>query len=164
MTNHGPSVRRIRDELFWTLTERSTGCWLWTAALTTHGYGRMQRHNRPVYSHRYAYELAKGPIPDGLEVRHTCDTPRCINPDHLVLGTHADNMRDAVERGRNFVPAGALHPRAKLTEANVREIRAERARGVDGLILARRFGVSPATIYRAATGRNWRAVEPGVVR
>ena len=76
------------------------GCVEWQLGLTS-GSGRLKLDGRKQYAHRVMYELVKGPIPDGLLVRHTCDNRSCIRPDHLVLGTHEDNMADMVARGRS---------------------------------------------------------------
>lgn len=75
---------------------RTETCWLWGGMTSRSGYGIF--HGRP--AHRASYELHKGPIPDGLLIRHTCDTPPCVNPDHLLVGTPADNARDMKERAR----------------------------------------------------------------
>jgi hypothetical protein len=74
-----------------------SGCWLWIGARHSMGYGKFDGE----MAHRYAWQLVNGPIPDGLVVRHRCDVPLCVRPEHLELGTRADNSRDMVERGRS---------------------------------------------------------------
>lgn len=102
-------------------------------------------------AHRRAYEDAYGPIPKGLIVRHKCDVPRCVNVDHLELGTNQDNTDDMYRRGR--APVGERHGNHKLTEVDALLIRASDERGV---VLADRFGVSQATISEIRRGVSWR--------
>lgn len=110
-------------------------------------------------AHRLAYAFARNiPIEmlDGTVVRHTCDNARCINPQHLVLGTHQDNARDMLERGRNV--KGTTHGMATLTDAQVLQIRAEyvpRSSDANQTILAKRFGVSQGHITRIIRGGAW---------
>lgn len=87
--------------------EPNTGCWLWTYRINEWGYGFFStgsdktKTRKKFYAHRYSYELFKGPIPKGLLVCHSCDTPACVNPDHLWVGTDADNNKDCTSKGRN---------------------------------------------------------------
>lgn len=106
--------------------------------------------------HRWAWMLVNGPIPPGMVVRHRCDNPPCANPDHLELGTVADNSRDAVERGRIYRPMGERSPNAKLNDELVRRIRhLVHAKGVSRGEIARRFGIDPAVASRVASGKAW---------
>lgn len=77
------------------------GCWEWTATKSAKGYGQIRWKYEPMIASRVAYALYVGPIPDGLLVRHKCDNPGCVNPEHLELGTSADNSADMVKRGRH---------------------------------------------------------------
>ena len=87
-------------DTFWDQVTKSDGCWTFAAHLSGHGYRSFR--GRP--AHRVAWELSNGPIPDGMNVLHKCDNPPCVRPTHLFLGTHADNMRDAKEKGRMKAP------------------------------------------------------------
>lgn len=107
-------------------------------------------------THRLAYEMCIAPIPRGLHVLHRCDNPPCCNPDHLFLGTIADNNADKVAKGRQM--RGTMTPRAVLTESQVSDIRARYAAGERVMDLAVEFGVSRAQISNIAARRIWRHV------
>lgn len=123
-------------------------CWPWTSG-RQHGYGRVHRG----YTHRVAWELTNGPIPDGLFVCHRCDNRACVNPAHLFLGTHLDNMRDRDAKGR--VAHGDSHYRCKLTESEVEQLRGEHSTGrFKQAELARRFAVSPALVSMIVNNKH----------
>jgi hypothetical protein len=86
-----------------------TGCFLWMAKVNNKGYGRISVHNHSAYAHRVSYELFRGPILEGMQVLHKCDTPRCVNPEHLFLGTRKDNMQDMIRKGRQRKPTQQTH-------------------------------------------------------
>lgn len=132
--------------------EPNTGCWLWTG-LTVRGYGRIYEKSRAIRAHRLSYELYKGPIPGGLVVRHTCDQPCCVNPHHLLLGTQADNAKDRGLRGRHAV--GEKSGKAKLTEAQVREIRKLSREEISFALIAKRFGVDQKTVRNIVRKKLW---------
>lgn len=94
------------EERFWAKVNKTETCWLWTGAKQRLGYGHISIGNdRFTSAHRLAYELANGPIPDGLFACHRCDNPACVRPDHLFLGTQQDNLRDAWRKGRGVIPS-----------------------------------------------------------
>jgi hypothetical protein len=169
--------------------DTSGECWLWTAARDKGGYGLLTVNGTMMKAHRIAWELANGPIPDGLWVLHHCDTPACCRVSHLYLGTHSQNVRDMVDRGRaasgdrNASRAhperlargerngmythpeqrrrGELNGEAKLTWEKVREIRARHAAGgISYVTLAQEYGVTPPAIGYIIRGKNW--IEPEV--
>jgi hypothetical protein len=101
---------------FWKYAERMKDdeCWPWRGVCDQHGYGRVSFMHKRFKAHRVSFEMANGPIPDGLIVRHRCDNPNCVNPNHLEAGTHKDNMQDASRRGRlNSKSLMNLRPGAK---------------------------------------------------
>ena len=137
--------------------EPNSGCWLWTGE-THKGYGRFKSRAttgwRSEQAQRTGYRLHRGPIPAGLCVCHKCDNRRCVNPKHLFLGTHADNLADMRAKGRHRY--GARHPAARLTEAQAVEIRERWARGENRDAIAAEFGVDYRQVWRIGTGRRWR--------
>lgn len=132
-----------------------SGCWVWTASTAGKGYGQIKvpSQRRQVYAHRVAYELSKGPIPIGRLVCHTCDNPKCVNPDHLFLGSAKDNLQDMKRKDRHL--RGDRNAKAVLTESQVREIRGLSDTGYRQHELAKRFGVSQMTISRIVRGERW---------
>lgn len=148
------------EERFWPKVDRAGDgeCWLWRGAKCGHGYGAIrahrQRHN--VQAHRVSYEMAHGPIPEGLHVLHRCDTPACVNPAHLFLGTHQQNMDDMAAKGRRGALRGEAQGNAKLTDELVRQIRAANGYQDD---IGLRFGVSQTTVWRIKRGHSWRHVQ-----
>ena len=152
------------DRFFWPKIRRAsaTECWIWTRTKVSSGYGQIALPG-PVHqvarAHRMAWRLTHGPVPDGLSVLHHCDNPPCCTPAHLFLGTHLDNMADMHRKGRasggRTSRRGEESPAAKVTAAQVSEIRARRARGETGRSVAKAFGLSPAEVSRIKTGKRW---------
>lgn len=126
------------------------GCWLWEGCTDPQGYGQVRTHGKTCAAHREAYRAFKGDIPDGLVLLHTCDTPGCINPDHLRLGTRADNNRDKAVKGRAL--HGERNPRARLSVHDVRTIRASTE--PSGAVAAR-YGVGANHVRCIRTGAAW---------
>ena len=137
-----------------------TGCWEWTGLLFDNGYARSGLTKRegvcyPAIASRMSFLIFKGEITKGLCVCHTCDNPKCVNPDHLFLGTHKDNAEDMVKKNRSL--KGERHSNAKLTEKNVRDIRLRKKESVAHL--ASIYGVSDHTIKDVLRKRTWKHVE-----
>lgn len=174
---------------FWSKVDRSGGpdaCWEWQAGRTD-GYGRFWLNGKSVAAHRTAYEIAVGPIPEGILMCHRCDNRPCCNPSHFFLGTCGDNSQDMVAKGRSLVgdkhpirrdptraarglsngaythpetrPRGENHGIAVLTDAAVRAIRAAAAQGQSFRSIGRAFGVSKTTIAHIVHGRAWTHVD-----
>lgn len=132
------------------------GCWLWLGALDQLGYGfACLPGRRVVRAHRAVYEFCRGSIPQGMHLLHRCDVRCCVNPAHLFLGTHVDNMADMVKKGRarNRPRPGESNPLAKLRAEQVIEIRES---SEPQRILAARYGIDQSTVSNIKTGRRWR--------
>jgi hypothetical protein len=139
---------------FWARVQKAGAdeCWLWTGVKDRKGYGRFSVHYPVIrFAHRLSYAITNGPIPDGMVVCHRCDTPACVNPAHLFLGTHADNVRDRNEKGRQC--RGERHQSAKL---NINQVRAIRNSGEPHTILATRYGVHAQSIADIRKLRTWK--------
>lgn len=154
----------LEQRRYWRHVDKTADCWVWNGYRVPDGYGRVMLRRKIWMAHRLSWAMARGPIPDGLTVCHRCDNPPCVNPDHLFLGTNADNNADAHAKGRRayqrgtFRPnglRGETHPHAKLSEDQVREIRLARAVGEDALALSGRYGVSRNQIYLIERRKSW---------
>lgn len=132
--------------------EPNSGCWLWTASAFPDGYGQIKTSGKNMRAHRLSWILYRGEIPNGLQVLHRCDTPLCINPDHLFLGTSQDNVDDMMQKGRHRPPRGVALSSAKLTESAVRAIRADQRN--HGRI-AKDYGVNRSLISLVKAGSIW---------
>ena len=137
-------------------------CWEWKACRFRLGYGSFVIAGRNQSAHRVAWELTHGPIPPGIHVLHTCDNPGCVNPGHLKLGTHRDNMRDRQVRGRHSRASrnvGERHPMSRLKATQVQEIRRQYELGTKQHELAHRYGVGRPYISMIVNRRVWRHLE-----
>lgn len=149
----GPN-RQSLEEKFERHVVRADGCWSWKGSKHQFGYGWIRHGNKTLIAHRVSYALHKGEIPDGMLVMHTCDNPECTNPDHLVLGTDADNQADKVSKGRQY--SGERHhlygkrsPRAILSDEDFNTVRLMYADGVCRPKIASAFGVAYHVVRRA---------------
>jgi hypothetical protein len=170
---------------FWAKVIKSSHCWLWTARVDKDGYGRFRPGGQDTHdtnAARVSYVLSGRPLADGEVVRHTCDNPPCVRPDHLLVGTHADNHRDARERGR--LPTGAKNGRntrpeswagkwppaaermargehngaARFTADEIRAIREAFAGGESQGAISRRVGTTQSHVSRIVLRRVWRHI------
>lgn len=142
------------------LIDEKTGCWNWTGCVQSNGYARVTFEYTTMGAHRLAYKAFKGNIPDKHDVCHKCDNRKCVNPDHLFIGTRLDNMRDAVAKGRQSqgetlsrLKRGDKSNFAKLTWNFVREIRKSCLTTKE---LAKSYGVSVDNIRRIKRYHTWR--------
>lgn len=148
------------EERFWNNVirpEHDESCWLWTGSTVGGGYGCFGR--KTTRAHRYSYTLHKGPIPPGLLIRHKCNNPPCVNPDHLIPGTYLDNNNDMYQSNRQVILRGEQSGMSKLTEPEVIKIRILDAKGIDHYTIAAQFKVSRPTIDCIVNRKTWSHVE-----
>lgn len=148
---------------FWRKVHKTEGCWLWIGA-TSRGYGKVSKGHRGegyFKAHRFSWELAYGPIPEGKDVCHSCDNTICIRPDHLFLGTQADNIADMNKKGRHtkIGARGPLNCNTKLTANQVGKIRQLLASGVSLRTTAKLYNVHQSTICDIKYGRSWKYIK-----
>lgn len=160
------------EERFWAKVDKTGGphaCWPWVAYRNPKGYGRFMLRGRSELSHRVAYILTFGAIPEKLHCLHDCDNPPCCNPAHLRPGTNLDNVEDKIAKGRQaagdssgmfgkgYLIAGEKNPAAKLTLAQVNEIRQRyKTGGISQRQLAKHFGVGKTIIGSIVRGEKWK--------
>ena len=142
-------------------------CWVWLRGRRSDGYGILYLPGgKQVRAHRLSYELSSGKIPDGLFVLHKCDNPPCCNPNHLFIGTQADNLRDMIEKGRRgktgYKPGSQIGEKnygSKLTEEDIREIRFYLGSGISHESISIMFDVSRGLITQINTGKIWNHID-----
>jgi hypothetical protein len=127
-------------------------CWNWIGTLVK-GYGVIHKRGEHVLAHRLMYELCYGEAPGKLFVRHLCGNPSCVNPSHLALGTHVDNMHDMLLHGRRIV--GSKCPQAKVSESQVLQMRKMHAEGVSQKYLCKVFGLSSGHVSQIINRKEW---------
>jgi hypothetical protein len=142
------------EERFWSMVSKD--CWIWKGALQRDGYAHFGRNGKTISAHRYVYETLVGPIPEGMDVLHRCDVRSCVNPAHLFLGSHAENMADMKRKRRTTY--GERNSHATLTDDMVREIRPLFGK-VTQREIAKRFGVGLGAIAMLSSGKTWRHVK-----
>lgn len=136
----GNYPRKSPEQRFWPHVIKTDSCWEWSGALTAAGYGLFSGPDKKLtFAHRFSWAIHKAPIPSGMHVLHRCDNPRCVNPDHLFLGNHALNMKDAASKDRN---------KHKISNDDTAAIKQEYKNGkVSQQDLATEYGISQAAIW-----------------
>ena len=147
--------RKPVERRFWEKVDKRSidECWPWKASTGRGGYGHFPIGRTHQLAHRVSWELSVGPLPQGMWVLHHCDVPSCVNPLHLYLGMHAENMRDRAVRKRQ---SGEKSAAAKLTWPQVREMRRLRLEGATMMELQGRFGLHNSQICRIVNGKYWK--------
>ena len=143
-------------DTFFSKVEKSPSCWTWSGLKNCQGYGRITAHHKEWGTHRFSWVIHYGHIPQDTLVCHTCDNPSCVNPAHLFLGTYRDNAIDRNRKGRARDDRGEKHPCAKLSEAQVREIKQKLKDGWYGKDLAEDYGVHATMISQIKLGKKWK--------
>jgi HNH endonuclease len=150
-------IQKSQEQRFWEKVTKAADCWLWTASLTSNGYGQLSNRNGrpPLIASRLSWQIHNGPIPEGLHVLHHCDTPACVNPAHLFLGSAAINAADKVSKGRARGGSlkGEFNPQSKLTAAQVLAIHADPR---PAWIVAKEYSVSKTAIKDVRSGKTWK--------
>ena len=145
----------IKDRFFSRFKKVDNGCWIWTAHADKDGYGILSGNKSNTRANRLSYEIHHGPIKEGFVVCHTCDTPSCVNPDHLFQGTVKDNCRDMISKNRDKI-VGSRNNKAKLVEKDIPTIR---SCSNHNSVIAIDYGVCEATIKRIKARTLWRHVK-----
>jgi hypothetical protein len=148
----GSNKPKVFDECY--IPEPMSGCYLWLGAPTSNnGYGHFRHNGRSYKAHRYSWIMHRGDIPPGMCVLHKCDTPSCVNIDHLFLGTPADNNRDMAQKGRDRQLSGEANGMAKLIESDVRAILSD-PRSLR--VIAEDYGLCKSAVSAIKRRKNWR--------
>ena len=135
--------------------KKTETCWFWLASTNKNGYGKISIKRKTLLAHRVLASLYLHNFRDDLLVLHACDNPPCVNPAHLFVGTHSDNVRDAVSKGRWTQVSGENNGYAKVNREIVEKIRAEYTLGVRQRAIASKYGVSQAQVSNIITHKHW---------
>lgn len=145
---------------FWNKVLKTNTCWQWRAGTFSNGYGQFFDGKNKIGAHRYSYELAHGVVNKLLKICHTCDNRRCVNPQHLFLGTQKDNMQDMIKKNRkvNADTSGSKNGRVILNEELVIQIRYLYDLGSSIAYISRNFKLSETQISRIVKRQSWKHI------
>jgi len=146
------------EAVLWSRVEPSGDCLVWAGPLNRYGYGIIPWNRKLRTVHRLVMEILVGPLSDDTAVCHHCDNRKCLRPDHLFLGSVAENSRDCVKKQRHAF-GERNRGGTKLTDQQVRAMRAEHAAGIGSRKLAKRYGTSVTSAWRVITNQSWKHVE-----
>lgn len=150
------TMKNVRRYFSQRIKKVASGCIEWQGCCDGGGYGDMYCNGKLQKAHRYSYQLFKGTIPRGFSVCHTCDNPKCVNPDHLFTGTHSDNMKDMYAKGRGNRPTGEKHHSHRLTWEQVRFVRDSKESSRQ---LGKKYGVTHQAILKIKNYITWREID-----
>ena len=142
-----PTIDKFNDRV-----NKSGDCWEWEGFILPNGYGQLKEKGKNLYAHRFSYSYFKGEIPSGLYVLHKCDNRKCVNPDHLFLGTAADNTADMDRKGRRVSKPGTQ----KISRKDAENIRILNSEGFGVSFLSEKYDLKPCTIRNIIAGRLWK--------
>lgn len=161
LTISNPTITESERRRFWERVKKlENGCWEWQSKNTSEIYGRFKVGKYSMVAHRVAYLLTYGSIEDGKILMHTCDFPRCVNPEHLKIGTDSDNMVDMVEKGRGISRKGSSNYQSKHTDEDVLQIKTLLSQGKPIKEVAAQFNVTFQSIYQIGRGLTWTHIAP----
>jgi hypothetical protein len=143
---------QTKETFYKNVIKQSNGCWEWQKSLHTFGYGVTSYKNKYWGAHRLSL-VFEGIDPTGYYVCHSCDNPKCVNPAHLFLGTHNDNMKDMRKKNRD--PKGSQCNKSNLTDQDILDIRQAKENGVTGIELSKKYKVSAPSIYNICNKKTW---------
>lgn len=150
------STEKPLVDRFWERVKKTTSCWLWTGNCVPFGYGLIRFGGKPARTHRVSWMIHRGEIPKGMLVLHRCDNPKCVNPNHLFLGTDKDNLADMASKNRS--PHGECNGMHKLRKADVVEIYKLSAAGCTQRQIAKRFLISQQHVSGIVRREYWRRI------
>lgn len=153
--------QRTRDRIKkYTQIDTETGCWNWTGFIYSFGYGLTSHKGKDILAHRASWKVFKGDIPNGMYVLHKCDNRKCVNPDHLFIGTAKDNTQDMIAKGRarSKPNKGINHGCAKLDEKRVNEIKEYKKQGMCNSDIAKIYNINSNTVQKIVNGKIWKHI------
>lgn len=146
------------DQRFWRRVDKTPTCWNWIGPVSNRGYGLLHHVDKMKKCNRIVWIITNGEIPKGIHVLHKCDNTLCVRPSHLFLGTHTDNMRDCIKKGRGNKARGERVTNSKLTESQVLHMRKLDSCGHASSQLSRKFGVAYNTVRHVVTRGTWKHI------